>query len=215
MVQENGSGKKPDGASLLKIALDMGPLVVFFGTYAWAKNDAAAASATDVTRIVYATVALMIATAISLVLSRILLKRVPIMPMVTGIFVLIFGGLTIYLRDPTFIKIKPTILYLLFAGALAGGLYLKKLMLKSLLGEALQMQDEGWRLLTQRWIGFFIGLAILNEFVWRNYPESTWVAFKSFGVMPLTAVFMAAQISLIMKYQTPEVSSEKSEASST
>jgi intracellular septation protein len=215
MKQENVSGKKAEGASLLKLALDMGPLVVFFGTYAWAKGDAAAASATDVTRIVYATVALMIATAISLILSRILLKRIAVMPMVTGVFVLIFGGLTIYLRDPTFIKIKPTILYLLFAGALAGGLYLKKLMLKSLLSEALQMQDEGWRLLTQRWIGFFIALAILNEFVWRNYPESTWVAFKSFGVMPLTAVFMAAQISLIMKYQTPEVSSDKSEASST
>jgi intracellular septation protein len=214
MEQENAGGKKPEGASGLKFALDMGPLAVFFATYAWAKGDAAAGAA-DVTRIVYATVALMIATAVSLTLSRILLKRIAVMPMVTGVFVLVFGGLTIYLRDPTFIKIKPTILYLLFAGALGGGLFYRKLFLKALLSEALQMQDEGWRLLTQRWIGFFIALAILNEIVWRNFPESTWVTFKSFGVMPLMAVFMAAQISLIMKYQTPEVSSEKSEASST
>ena len=157
----------------------------------------------------------MIATAVSLIASRILLKRLPVMPLVTGALVLIFGSLTIYLRDPTFIKIKPTILYLLFAAALAGGLLSGKLLLKILLGEAFQIRDEGWRLLTQRWIGFFVALAILNEVVWRNFTESTWVVFKSFGVAPLMMVFMAAQISLIMKYQTPEVPSGESEASST
>ena len=213
MVQKNSGGKKPD--PMLKIALDMGPLVVFFGTYAWAKSDALQAGATDIKRIVYATTALMIATAVSLIASRVLLKRIPLMPMVTGVFVLIFGSLTIYLRNPTFIYIKPTILYLMFASALAGGLYFRKLLLKNLLSEALQMQDEGWRRLTQRWIGFFLVLAILNEAVWRNFPEATWVAFKSFGVMPLSIIFMAAQISLIMKYQIPDVSSGKSEASST
>jgi intracellular septation protein len=213
MVQKNSGGKKPD--PMLKIALDMGPLVVFFGTYAWAKSDALQAGATDIKRIVYATTALMIATAVSLIASRILLKRIPLMPMVTGVFVLIFGSLTIYLRNPTFIYIKPTILYLMFAGALAGGLYFRKLLLKNLLSEAMQMQDEGWRILTQRWIGYFLMLAILNEAVWRNFPEATWVAFKSFGVMPLSIIFMAAQISLIMKYQIPDVSSAKSEASST
>jgi intracellular septation protein len=157
----------------------------------------------------------MIATAVSLIASRILLKRIPLMPMVTGVFVLIFGSLTIYLRNPTFIYIKPTILYLMFASALAGGLFFRKLLLKNLLSEALQMQDEGWRILTQRWIGFFLVLAILNEAVWRNFPEATWVAFKSFGVMPLSIIFMATQISLIMKYQIPDVSSGKSEAPST
>ena len=214
MEQANGGSKKPDTNPMLKLALEMGPLVIFFGTYAWAKGDAAAGAA-DVTRIIYATVALMIATPVSLIASQILLKRIPVMPLVTGVFVLIFGGLTIYLRDPTFIKIKPTILYLLFAGALGGGLFFGKLLLKNLLGEALQMQDEGWRLLTQRWIGFFIVLAIMNEAVWRNFTETTWVAFKSFGVMPLTIAFMLAQLSLIMKYQTPDVSSGKPEASST
>ena len=213
MVRKNSGGKKPD--PMLKIALDMGPLVVFFGTYAWAKSDALEAGVTDIKRIVYATTALMIATAVSLIASRILLKRIPLMPMVTGVFVLIFGSLTIYLRNPTFIYIKPTILYLMFASALAGGLYFGKLLLKNLLSEAMQMRDEGWRILTQRWIGFFLVLAILNEAVWRNFPEATWVAFKSFGVMPLSVVFMAAQISLIMKYQIPDVSSGKSEASST
>ena len=213
MVQKNSGGKKPD--PMLKIALDMGPLVVFFGTYAWAKSDALEAGATDIKRIVYATTALMIATAVSLIASRILLKRIPLMPMVTGVFVLIFGSLTIYLRNPTFIYIKPTILYLMFASALAGGLFFRKLLLKNLLSEAMQMQDEGWRILTQRWIGFFLVLAILNEAVWRNFPEATWVAFKSFGVMPLSIIFMAAQISLIMKYQIPDVSSGKSEAPST
>jgi intracellular septation protein len=213
MVQKNSGGKKPD--PMLKIALDMGPLVIFFGTYAWAKSDALEAGATDIKRIVYATTALMIATAVSLIASRILLKRIPLMPMVTGVFVLIFGSLTIYLRNPTFIYIKPTILYLMFASALAGGLFLRKLLLKNLLSEAMQMQDEGWRILTQRWIGFFLMLAILNEAVWRNFPEATWVAFKSFGVMPLSIIFMAAQISLIMKYQIPDVSSGKSEAPST
>ncbi len=203
MEQENNSGgKKPD--PMLKLALDMGPLIAFFGTYAWAKGEGGAA---DVTRIIYATTALMIATAISLIASRVLLKRIPVMPLVTGVFVLIFGSLTIYLRDPTFIKIKPTILYLLFAGVLAGGLYFRKLLLKLLLSEALQMRDEGWRLLTRRWIGFFIGLAVLNEVVWRTFSEATWVAFKSFGVIPLMVLFMAAQISLIMKYQLPDVSS--------
>lgn len=213
MVQENSGGKKPD--PMLKLALDMGPLVIFFGTYAWAKSDALEAGATDIKRIVYATTALMIATAVSLIVSRILLKRIPLMPMVTGVFVLIFGSLTIYLRNPTFIYIKPTILYLMFAGALAGGLFFRRLLLKNLLSEAMQMQDEGWRILTQRWIGFFLMMAVLNEAVWRNFPEATWVAFKSFGAMPLSIVFMAAQISLIMKYQIPDVSSEKSEAPST
>jgi intracellular septation protein len=214
MEQANGGSKKPAGNPMLKLALEMGPLVIFFGTYAWAKGDAAEADAAGITRIIYATVALMIATPLSLIASHLLLKRIPVMPLVTGVFVLIFGSLTIYLRDPTFIKIKPTILYLLFAAALAGGLFSGRLFLKMLLSEAVQMQDEGWRLLTQRWIGFFVVLAIMNEAVWRNFTEATWVAFKSFGVMPLTVVFMMAQISLIMKYQTPDVSSEKSEASS-
>ncbi|MGO9544315.1 MAG: septation protein A [Rhodomicrobium sp.] len=214
MWQMKAAKAKQEPNTLLKLVLDMGPLAIFFLTYALVKGAPVAEGApADMTRLIYATVALMMATFLSLVASRILLKRIPVMPLVTGVFVLVFGTLTIYLQDPTFIKIKATILYCLFAGALAGGLLFRKLLLKILLGEALQMQDEGWRLLTLRWIGFFVFLAIVNEIVWRNFSEATWVGFKSFGVMPLTFMFMMAQISLIMKYQIPEVSSEGSKIS--
>lgn len=187
---------------LLKLAMEFGPLAIFFVTNA---NFG----------IFYATGTFMAATAVSLLISRIVLKRTPAVALVTGFFVMIFGFLTIYLQDATFIKIKPTILNALFAFILAAGLYFRRPVLKFVLGEVLQLQEEGWRLLTLRWIGFFIFLAILNEIVWRNFSTSTWVSFKSFGIMPLTFAFMMAQITLIMKYQTPEVSSDKSEVSST
>ncbi len=208
--------RKQGANPLLKIVLEMGPLVIFFATYGLVKGGTAAPGTTgDMTRIIYATVALMIATLVSLVASRILMKRIPVMPLVSGVLVMVLGALTIYLQNATFIKIKPTILYLLFAGALGGGLLFGKLLLKIVLGEVMQMQDEGWRILTLRWIGFFMVLALMNEIVWRNFSEPTWVAFKSFGVMPLTFLFMMAQVSLILKYQMPEVSSVNPEASST
>ncbi len=214
LEQQEAAKKNFNASSILKLALEFGPLVAFFGAYAWAKGDAAHAGAGDVTRIIYATIALMIATTVSLVASWLLLKRAPIMPLVTGVFVLIFGGLTIYLRDPTFIKIKPTIVNMLFAIILAAGLFLRRPLLKFALGEILQMREEGWRLLTLRWIGFFVFLAILNETIWRNFSEETWVSFKTFGMMPLTFFFMMSQITLIMRYQISEVPSEASEAPS-
>jgi len=198
----NGLKAKQEANPLLKMALEMGPLVIFFVT-------------NSMKGIFYATAALMISTLISLAASRLLLKRIPIMPLVTGAFVMVFGALTIYLQDATFIKIKPTIVNLLFASALAGGLLFRKPLLKIVLGEVLHLQEEGWRLLTIRWTGFFIVLAILNEIVWRNFSEQSWIAYKSFGVMPLTMLFMMAQITLIVKYQVPEVSSEASEISPT
>jgi intracellular septation protein len=150
----------------------------------------------------------MAATLISLITSRIFLKRVPVLALVTGVFVMIFGFLTIYLHDDTFIKIKPTIVNTLFAVILAAGLYFRRPVLKLALGEILQMQEEGWRLLTLRWIGFFLFLAVLNEVIWRNFSTDTWVSFKSFGIMPLTFLFMMFQITLIMRHQISEVSSE-------
>jgi len=210
LEQSNPPAAKQAANPLLKFALDMGPLLVFFATYTFVKGGN---PEDDVTRIIYATAALMIVTPISLIASRILLKRIPTMPLVTGVLVLIFGGLTIYLRDPTFIYIKPTILYLLFACALAGGLLFRRLLLKNLLSEALQMRDEGWRLLTFRWIGFFLFLALTNEIVWRNFPEH-WATFKTFGAMPMTFLFMMAQLSLIAKYQIPEVPSDRPEITS-
>jgi intracellular septation protein len=202
VVRINGVKAKQDVNPLLKIGLEMGPLVVFFTVYI-------------VKDIYYATAALMVATLVSLIASRLLLKRLPIMALVTGAFVMVFGSLTIYLQNPTFMYVKPTILNLVFAAVLAGGLLFRKLLLKIVLSEALQLQDKGWRLLTFRWIGFFIFLAIMNEIVWRNFSERAWAQYKTFGVMPLTMLFMMAQITLIVKYQLQEVSSEPSEISTT
>jgi intracellular septation protein len=186
---------KRDVSPFLKLALEVGPLAVFFIT-------------NGKFGIFYATASFMAATLISLVTSRIFLKRIPVLALITGVFVMIFGFLTIYLHDDTFIKIKPTVVNTLFAFILAAGLIFRRPVLKLALGEILQMREEGWRLLTLRWIGFFLFLAVLNEVVWRNFSTDTWVSFKSFGLMPLTFFFMMFQITLIMRHQISEVSSE-------
>ena len=188
--------KKRDVSPLLKLALEVGPLAVFFIT-------------NGKFGIFYATASFMAATLISLITSRIFLKRIPVLALVTGVFVMIFGFLTIYLHDDTFIKIKPTVVNTLFAFILAAGLYFRRPVLKLAFGEILQMREEGWRLLTLRWIGFFLFLAVLNEVVWRNFSTDTWVSVKSFGLMPLTFFFMMFQITLIMRHQISEVSSER------
>jgi intracellular septation protein len=174
----------------LKLALEMGPLLIFF-------------FANSRFGIFPATITFMIATIIALGVSYALARTIPIMPLVGGVFVLFFGGLTIYLQDDLFIKIKPTIVNLIFAGILLTGLALKKLFLKIVLEAALQVSDRGWLLLTRAWIGFFVLLAVLNEIAWRNFPTDTWVSFKVFGVMPLTLLFSFALIPIIMKHQLP------------
>ncbi len=195
MEQLEISKGKRDVNPFLKLALEVGPLAVFF-------------IANGKLGIFYATASFMAATLISLVVSRIFFKRIPVLALLTGVFVMIFGFLTIYLHDDTFIKIKPTVVNTLFAVILSAGLYFRRPVLKLALGEVLQMQDEGWRVLTLRWIGFFIFLAILNEVIWRNFSTDTWVSFKSFGMVPLTFFFMMFQITLIMRHQISEVSSE-------
>jgi intracellular septation protein len=175
----------------MKLALELGPLLTFFLTYNWYG-------------IFPATGVFMAATVISLIASWVLLKKVPIMPLVSGALVLVFGGLTLYLQDGTFIKIKVTIIYVLFATALGVGLHLGQPFLKTLLSEAIQLQDEGWRKLTIRWMFFFLFLAVLNEIVWRNFPEKVWVDFKVFGILPLTFLFMMTQLGLLQKYQIPQ-----------
>jgi len=141
---------------------------------------------------------------VTLAVSYAMLRRIPIMPLVTAVIVLIFGSLTLVLHDETLIKIKPTALYLLFGAALFVGLWLKKPLLKILFDGALHVTEEGWRRLTWRWAFFFLGLAVLNEFVWRTQTTDLWVKFKTFGFLPLTLLFAVAQAPLIMRYEAKE-----------
>ncbi|WP_207480144.1 septation protein A [Arenibaculum pallidiluteum] len=146
----------------------------------------------------------MAATALSLLISWRLERRVPIMPLVGCFFVLVFGGLTLWLEDEVFIKLKPTIVNLLFATALFTGLALRRNLMKPLLGTVMSLDEEGWRRLSLRWACFFVLLAVLNEVVWRSLSTDAWVNFKVFGIMPLTLLFSATQVPLIMRHQLPE-----------
>ncbi len=186
---DSPSGRARVASPLLRLALEVGPLVVFFVVN----------SRTNIFR---GTAAFMIAIVIALAVSWYVERRVPIMPLVTAVFVLVFGGLTLYLEDSVFIKLKPTIVNCSFALILLGGLATGRSLLKPVMGEAFQMNEQGWRRLTLRWAGFFLLLAALNEFVWRSYDESVWVKFKVFGIMPLTMVFAMSQMGLIRRHHT-------------
>ena len=174
--------------SIYKLLIDIGPLAVFFIFYTRSGLQASI-------------LPFMIATVIAVLFSYILEKKIPVMPTVGAIIVLAFGGLTIYFDNEVFFKMKPTIINILFAAILYGGNVVKKPLLKYLLGAALKLEEEGWKILTQRWIGFFIALAILNEIVWRTQSTDMWVNFKVFGILPITFIFTMTQFPLIKKYQ--------------
>ncbi len=178
---------KPQLNPFLKLALDFGPLVLFF--YANSRYD-----------IFVATGTFMIAVLVALAISYVMTRHLPIMPVVTAIIVVVFGGLTLFLHDATFIKVKPTIIYALFGAVLLGGLFFGKPLLATVLNSMFELTDEGWRKLTLRWALFFFALAILNEIVWRNTSTNVWVDFKVFGVTPLTFLFGALQVPLLKKY---------------
>lgn len=179
------------GSALIKLALEAGPLVVFF--VGNAKFG-----------IFHATAAFMVAMVAALGVSWAMTRKLPIMPLVGAIFVVIFGGLTLILQDDLFIKLKPTIVNLLFATILFGGLVMRRPLLKPLLGAALTLDDRGWDILTRRWAIFFVVLAILNEVVWRGFSTEFWISFKLFGIMPLTLLFGIAQIPLIKRHMPAE-----------
>lgn len=172
----------------LKPATEYGPLAVFLAVYAWAG-------------LMPATAALLAATGVGLALSLLLLRRLPLMPLVTAAVVGVFGGLTLWLHDDTFIKMKPTVINALFAAVLLGGLALGRMPLRLLLGSALEITEVGWRQLSLRCGLLFAGLAVLNEIVWRTQSTDVWVAFKVFGLMGLTVAFMVAQAPLIARHR--------------
>ena len=153
----------------------------------------------------------MVATLVALVYAGWRYHKLPVMPLVSGAVVLVFGGLTLYLRDETFIKLKPTIVYLIFAGLLLAGLLLRKPVLELLFGPLLSLTDQGWRKLTLRWAAFFIVMAVVNEAVWRNFSTDIWVSFKAFGFLPLTFLFAAAQIPLMQRYSVTPAPTAKVE----
>ncbi|MDH3739240.1 MAG: septation protein A [Alphaproteobacteria bacterium] len=193
----------------LKLVIEAGPLVVFFVVngrdglpelrHLWLAGDATASAQQALFE---ATGAFMIVTVAALFAGWFLERRVPVMPLVSGVFVFVFGGLTLYLADETFIKLKPTLVNSLFAVILLGGLVFKRSLLKPLFGSAFQLNDDGWRTLTLRWGVFFVFLALLNEVVWRSFSTDFWVAFKLFGVLPLTILFAGSQTPLILRQQS-------------
>ncbi|MBB3658796.1 intracellular septation protein [Rhizobium sp. BK650] len=197
---------------LLKLALELGPLLVFFfanlrGEWLVGRFPALAELGGP---LFVATGLFMAATIISLLVSKIVLGHLPIMPFVSGIVVLIFGSLSIWLQNETFIKMKPTIVNALFGFTLLGGLAFGKSLLGYVFNAAFQLDAEGWRKLTIRWGIFFLFLAVLNEVVWRNFSDNFWIAFKVWGTMPITIIFTMAQMPLVLKHSiSPEAESEK------
>jgi intracellular septation protein len=190
----------------LKLVLELGPLLIFFLANARGEQLAERwpAIAALGGPIFFATAAFIVATLLALAVSYVLTRRLPLMPFVTAIVVVVFGGLTLWLHNDTFIKMKPTIIYLLFAGVLLGGLLFGRSLLGYVFDAIFKLTDEGWRKLTLRWGLFFVLLAVLNEILWRSVSTDTWVAFKVFGFLPLTFVFALSQMPLINRHSLPE-----------
>jgi intracellular septation protein len=178
---------------LLKLLLDFGPLLLFF-------------FANSYRGIFFATAAFMVAILIALAIQYVMLKRLPVLPIVTAGIVLVFGALTLWLHNDTFIKVKPTIIYTMFGVILFAGLATGRPLLEAVLEGAFHLTEEGWKILTWRWALFFFALAVLNEIVWRTVSTDSWVAFKTFGFLPLTVIFALAQTPVFLRHQVKEKS---------
>ena len=181
--------KSPPG--WLRPAVEYGPIAVFFVAYNFADLFVATAS-------------IMVATTLALALSYSVERRIPMMPLITAALVAIFGGLTLWLNDETFIKMKPTIIQLIFGLVLIGGLLFNRLFFKSLMGSVWKMTDKGWRIMTLRFSMFFFLSAALNEIIWRTQSTDFWVNFKVFGLMGLTLVFVLAQLPLLQRFSVQD-----------
>ena len=177
--------------SFLKFITDFGPLLIFFTIYYKSGNNLSAAIPP-----------LIISTLIAVAIMYFVEKKIPYVPLIGAVVISLFGGLTLYFNNPIFIYMKPTIVNLIFAAILLiSNLHFNKNYLKLFLQNAFQLNDEGWKKLNFRWAYFFIFLAILNELVWRTQPETTWVNFKVWGMLPITIIFTAMQLPLINKYK--------------
>ena len=186
-----------------KLILEMGPLIIFFVCYYNApipenlKNDLEEA---NLFKIIFATKIFVPAILVALFLGWFQTKKIAKMPLITAILVVVFGGLTIWLNNPIFIKMKPTLIYLIFSAILGYGLLKKKIYLKILMGPAIPMNEEGWLILSKRFVGFFVLLAFTNEIIWRFFSQDFWVNFKTFGLPILLIFFMVFQFNLFNKY---------------
>ncbi|TXJ10823.1 MAG: septation protein A [Afipia sp.] len=192
------ASEKPAPHPLFKLATELGPLVIFFA--ANAKFG-----------LFVATGAFMVAIVAAIVASYVVTKHVPLMAIVTAVIVLVFGGLTLFFHDELFIKIKPTIIYALFALTLGIGLLMGRSFIAIMFDQMFNLTSEGWRLLTIRWMVFFAGMAVLNEIIWRTQSTDFWVSFKAFGVIPITAIFAMLQTSLIKRYSIEPATDEASD----
>ncbi|MFL2802329.1 MAG: septation protein A [Paracoccaceae bacterium] len=186
-----------------KLVLEMGPLIIFFVCYYKApipENIVNDLDAANLFKIIFATKIFVPTILIALFIGWLQTKKIAKMPLITAILVVIFGGLTIWLNNPIFIKMKPTLIYLIFALVLGYGLLKKKSYLKILMGSSIPMSEEGWLLLSKRFVVFFILIALLNEIIWRFFSQDFWVNFKTFGLPILLILFMALQFNLFSKY---------------
>ncbi|HRF08014.1 MAG TPA: septation protein A [Xanthobacteraceae bacterium] len=174
-------------APLPKLALDLGPLLLFFFANSYGG-------------IYFATGAFMVATIVTLAISYYLIRRFPMMPIVTAVIVMVFGALTLWLHNDTFIKLKPTIIYVMFAVVLLAGLATGRPLFQMVLDGAIHLKEEGWKKLTLNWALFFLVMGGVNEFVWRTFTTDQWVTFKTFGFLPLTLVFALSQAPIMAKY---------------
>ena len=177
--------------SFLKFATDFGPLLIFFTIYYKTENNLSAAIPP-----------LIISTIIAVAIMYFVEKKIPFVPLIGGVVITLFGGLTLYFDNPVFIYMKPTIVNIIFAGILiTSKVFFQKNFLKFFLKTAFQLQETGWDKLNFRWAYFFIFLAIINEIVWRTQPETKWVNFKVWGILPITFIFTFFQVPLIKKYK--------------
>ena len=180
--------------SFLKFITDVGPLAIFFFFYYNSDKN-----------LKVAIPPLIVATIIAVLIVWVLEKKVPMIPLLGGVLITLFGGLTIYFDNPIFIYMKPTIINIIFALALFFGKYFTtEPVLKLILGKTLPMSDEGWKILNNRWTYFFIFLAVLNEIIWRTQTEEFWVNFKVWGMLPITFIFTVSQVGLISKHKLNE-----------